>query len=162
MNLFQLINRGVDASGVMAREVQARAAKLSRNERYQRDAIADARLLWTNALLVDETRAWLSISEQDKPVIQGLVALLTLAGLAKSFDDGGKFDSPELGVIRGGISAATQCAASADCVISALDAQAFSSSAKRARAVFEACSDDAIAHAASQLHGLVHSQQKAV
>ena len=158
MDLFKVINSGIHHSGVFDREASARLAKLMEVQRYQVAAIEEARAQWINALVTDETRSWLSISEQDRPVITGLVSVLTLAAVAKMHDNDGSMDSLEIRVIRGAISAATQCAESSDCVISAEHAQAFSSAATHAKSILAGCTREAIVHSAKQLHNLVHSK----
>jgi hypothetical protein len=158
MNLFQVLNLGVALSGVYQREEQNRLHKAAEQQRFQDEAIEGARAQWITALSTDETRAWLSISEQDKPVIIGLVSVLTLAGVAKAHDDGHD-DSVEVRVIRGAISAAVQCAESAKCVISAETAQAFSTAATHAKRVIATCTPEAIAHTAQQLLNLANSKK---
>lgn len=150
MNLFAVLNRGVDLSG-SRRRLQAVE---SRRERELREAISRTRAQWKNALLVDQTRAWMAVSSAEREVLTGLVSVLTLAGLARAHDDG-HADSLTVRLIRGAISAADQCASTADCVISALDATAFSSAARAAIEAIDSCTDAAIAHAADYLHRLV-------
>jgi len=150
MNLFTLFNRGVALSGVNERT----AAKL---QKEHDDAVVATRAKWVNALLVDQTRAWMAINDRDKGALTGLIAVLTLAGIAKSFDDSA--DAPAVRIIRGAISAAHQCGASADCVISVEDARAFRSAASAATEIIQTCSVEAIAQAAvhlSRMAGVKH------
>lgn len=156
MDLFKFVQRGTVLSGIHARNMKVRREKLEAHDRYQLAALEECRVLWLDALTVDQTRSWMSISEEDRGVLSGLSTILTAAGLAKTFDDG-NMDAPALGVIRGAISAAMQCG-KAGSVIRLEDAQAFNTACERAREVIQTCSLGAIKHAAEQLHALAHSQ----
>lgn len=148
MNIFALCNRGIALSGVNERTT----AQL---QQERDDAVSATRAKWLNALLVDETRAWLAIDSRDRSALTGLIAVLTLAGIAKSFDD--HADALEVRIIRGAISAAQQCGQSADCVISVADAKAFHSAAGAAAEIIKTCTASAIVHAAEYLHRVAGS-----
>jgi hypothetical protein len=138
MNLCAMLNRGIANSGVEARK----------KAQFAREMEA-VRAKWLDALMVDETRAWMSIGEVNHQTLSGLVAMLTLAGLCEASGAKNK-DGPAVRVIRGAISAAQQCAAQ-NKGISAQHAQAFSSAAKQARAIFERCSHVDLIYAAEHL-----------
>lgn len=143
MNLFSFINRGAAHAGVLAERQKVADAKT------MTAAIAATRSHWLRALVVDETRAWMSIGEADRDVLTGIAVMLTVAGFCDVFDSG-NLETPDLRVFRGAISAATQCSG-AGCVVSRLDACAFSSAATRATRVIAAASDGAILHAAKSI-----------
>lgn len=159
MNLYALLNRGIVNSGVHERNLDEQTRKIESFVAHRKNAFNDARALWISSLLADETRSWMHVSEKDRGSLVGLISVLTLAGVAKSHDDGGSFDSVEVRVIRGAISAATQCADSADCVISADDARAFSAASNHARQIIATCSDEAIAQSAMHMHNFVNSKE---
>lgn len=142
MNLFALLNRGAAYAPPKPRHPPAvvKAAEKARRE-------------WLDALLVDQTRAWLSLGESQPDVLSGLATVLTLAGMVHVFDTRNA-DTPDLRVIRGAISAATQSAA-AGSVLTAADAGAFSAAAQRAEAIIRAASADAIIHAATGIRETV-------
>ena len=133
MNLFSFLDRGVQLSGGTEAEKAAERA----------------RQMWLNKLLVDQTRAWLSLQESDRQVLSGLSVLLTLAGLAHAYDKRSD-DTPQIRVIRGAISAAEQCA-KAGAVITPDHARAFSAACEHAREILKTCSRAAIQHAAVYL-----------
>lgn len=138
MNIFSLMNRGIANSGLEARKQEA----------FSREMEA-ARAKWLDSLMVDETRAWMSIGEQSREILQGLSVLLVLAGLCQATDKM-HVNTVENRVIRGAISSAQQCAREG-CRITAQHAQAFSSAAAMARKIFETCSHTAMAQAATYL-----------
>lgn len=138
MNLFQFFDRGIANSGIHTRK-QAEFAR----------EMEAARSKWLDALMADETRAWMAIGEQSREILTGLSTLLVLAGLCQAGDKG-DVNTVENRVIRGAISAAQQCARSG-CEITAQHAQAFSSASTMARKIFETCSHTAMAHAAQYL-----------
>ena len=159
MNLFSLLRRAPSGTAILQRRQNdarlleiARAAELSRAS-------------WLNALLVDQTRAWLSIGEADADVLSGLAVMLTIAGFCYVYDSGqAAVDSPRMAVLRGGISAATQCSA-AGCKVSVNDARAFSSACTRANEIIASCSVRAIVHAAESIRttvGLANAASRGV
>lgn len=142
MNLFTLYARGIALSGGTEAD---RASEAARTQ-------------WLNALLVDQTRAWMSINEADRATLSGLAALLTLACGAHLYDHRrtpGAIDSPTVRILRAGISTAHQCG-QAGSVITQLHASSLSHAADRAAAVIQHASRAAIQHAAQELHGVVH------
>ena len=108
-------------------------------------AAEQSRKQWLDALLTDQTRAWMSIGESDMEVINAFAVVLTLAGFVHVYD-ARTADTPALSIIRGAISAAGQCVR-AGSVISVADARAFSSAAQRAEAIIKTGTVDAIVHA---------------
>lgn len=133
MNLFNFLDRGIQLSGGT-----------------QVDRVTEsARQLWLSKLLVDETRAWMSVSESDRGTLSGLCVLLTLAGLAHAHDTRNA-DAPAVRVIRGAISAAEQCG-KAGAVITPDVARAFSAACEHAREILKTCSRDSIQHAATYI-----------
>ncbi|MEY8688387.1 MAG: hypothetical protein AB9M53_00725 [Leptothrix sp. (in: b-proteobacteria)] len=104
------------------------------------------RRAWLDALVVDETRAWLTLGETAPAVTHGLNTLLTMAGFA-AFHESRRIDSADLRAIRAGVKAAEQCAIAGN-VLTPAHARALSLGAQRAKAVIERASRDAIVHAA--------------
>lgn len=148
MDLFKVLDRGVARSGSAAILKRPNA-----QQRRQSQAIAKTRKQWLQALMVDETAAWMSTYEERPDVLRGLCTVLTLAALAKENDDG-HADSPEVRVIRGAVSAAEQ-AGKAGSVITPDTAQALSSAARMARDIVVLSSEGAIAQACVQLNYFV-------
>lgn len=143
MNLFAFLNRGARHADILAdRASQAHQLAIEQ-------AAESSRAQWLNALLVDQTRAWMSVGEADLDVLTGLSIMLTIAGFC-SMHDTKDAESPDLRVLRGAISAVTQCAASSG-VVSVADARAFTSACTRASAIIEAASVGAIVHAARSI-----------
>lgn len=138
MNLFAFFDKGIAASGIEARKT----AVLSRE-------MEAARTKWLDALMADETRAWMSLGEESRDTLNGLAALLTLAGLCHGYDHK-TVDAVEIRVIRGAISAAQQCARGGY-EITVSHAQAFSGAAAMARTIFSTCTHGAMAYAAEYL-----------
>ncbi len=116
-------------------------------------AINATRRQWLNALLVDQTRAWLSLGERQPEVLEATATMLTIAAMVHGHG-GGSADAPELAVIRGAISAATQCAAAGG-TLTAAEAQAFSAAAVRADAIIHRATADAIVRAAHSIRAAV-------
>lgn len=143
MNLLTFLNRG---SAHAPSESQRRQAQIT-------ESAEAARAMWLNALFVDQTRAWMSIGEYDAGVLSGMATTLTIAGMAHVHDTK-VTDSVDIRVIRGAISAATQCAKSGG-VVSADDARAFSSAAVRAQNIIRVASVPAILHAAVSIRNVV-------
>lgn len=143
MNLFTMLNRGAAHA---PSDTQRQQAKIT-------VAAETARKQWLNALLVDQTRAWMSIGQQEAGVLAGLTTMLTIAGFVHVYDVK-NIDTPDLRIIRGAVSAATQCMEAGGCV-SLADAQAFSSAAKRADAIIKAASVEAIIHASQAIRDTV-------
>lgn len=142
MNLMQLLARG--------------AAHAEASPRYtvpQLRAINATRRQWLNALLVDQTRAWMDLGERQPEVLTGLAVVLTCAGFVEAHDAGA--DTPRLRVIRGAISAAEQCAQQRGNRIQAADAKAFSAAARHAAEIIQAGTPAAIVHAAGAIRATV-------
>ncbi len=137
MNIYNLFDRGIRLSG--GTEVD-RATERTRQQ-------------WLDALLVDETRAWMSLGERQPEVLSGLAVLLTLAGMVQA-QDLGHTDTPENRVIRGALSACEQCAL-AGSVITPDHARALSSACRMARGIVAAGSRGAIKRAAANIRALV-------
>lgn len=152
MNLFSLINKGVASSGA--------AAILSRPKAPERQlarSLTQTRAQWRNALLVDETAAWMSTYQQDERVLTGLVTVLTLCAMAREHDDGHS-ESAEVRVIRGAISAATQ-AAGQRFLITPDTVKAMSVAATRARQIVDTCSDAGIAQACRDMQDIARTSE---
>jgi hypothetical protein len=143
VNLFALLQRGAAHA---PSETQRRQAQITASAEA-------ARAMWLNALFVDQTRAWMSIGEYDAGVLSGMASILTMAGMAHVHDTKST-DSVDLRVIRGAISAATQCAKSGG-IVSVDDARAFSSAAVRAQNILREASVPAILHAAVSIRQVV-------
>lgn len=142
MNLMSFLGRGA----AMAPKPPAHSRELLR-------ATEAARRQWLNALLVDQTRAWMSLGERQPDLLNAMAAMLTIAGMVHTYD-ARRADTPDMRVIRGAISAATQCAAAGG-LITAAEAGAFRAACDRATAIVEAGSVDAIIHAASEIRKTV-------
>ena len=142
MNLHAFLNRGA-----------AMAPKPAPYTPAQLRAIDSTRRQWLNALLVDQTRAWMSLGEHAPDLLQAMATVLTIAGFVHVFDQRSA-DTPDMRVIRGAISAATQCAASG-AVLTAADAQAFRAACDRAHAIIAAGTAPAIIHAAESIRKTV-------
>lgn len=138
-----MLNRGAAHAPSEADRRQARIATASETARRQ----------WRNALLVDQTRAWMSIGENEAGVLSAMVTMLTIAGFAHVHDVRNT-DTTDLRIIRGAISAATQCL-QAGGTVTVADARAFSAAAARADAILETASIGAIAHAAEAIRETV-------
>ena len=143
MNLFKFLNRGAAHA---PSEAERRQAAIAKSAEYARDR-------WLDALLTDQTRAWWSIGEQDKQVLSGTVVMLTIAGFCEVFDTKSA-ETVDLRVLRGGISAATQCGA-AGSVITVPLAQAISSACLRAEAIIRRATVPGILHAAQTIRATV-------
>lgn len=111
------------------------------------------RAKWLDALMADETRAWLGIGEADRGIVEGLTTMLAIAGFAHVYDTRDA-DTPDIRVIRGAISAAGQCVR-AGSVIGINEARAFSSAATRARRIIETATVGGIIQAATQIRQTV-------
>lgn len=146
MNLFALLNRGAAHAPSQAERSRAAIEKVANNTREN----------WLDALMVDQTRAWMSIGHHESGVIEGMTTMLAIAGFAHVFD-ARSADTADLRVIRGAISAAGQCVRNGG-VVSLDDARAFSSAATRAQAIIKAASVDAIIHAATEIRKTVGLQ----
>jgi len=143
MNLFDILNRG-------ARHAPSDADR----EAQKIKAAAEAtRLQWLNALLVDQTRTWMSLGEHAPDILNAMATMLTIAGFVHVYDRRSA-DTPELRVIRGAISAATQCYAGG-AVLTAADARAFRAACDHARTIIEAGTPDAIIHASESIRKTV-------
>ena len=143
MNLFALLKRGAAHAPSDGMRAAARITK----------AAEETRAKWLNALLVDQTRAWMSVGERDDAVIEGMTTMLAIAGFAHVYDSR-DIDSLDVRVIRGAISAATNAINSGG-LVSIEDARAFSAAATRATSIIQACSVEAIIHAATTIRETV-------
>ena len=143
MNIYNLLARGSAHAPSDSDRYQDRITKAAEQSRKQ----------WLNALMTDQTRAWMSIGEQNIEVINAFAVVLTLAGFVHVYDKR-TADTPELSVIRGAISAAGQCV-KAGGVISLADARAFSSAAQRAESIIKSGTVSAIVHACKTMQETV-------
>lgn len=143
MNLFDIINRGARHA---PSDADRKAAKI-------KAAAEAARLQWLNALLVDQTRAWLNLGTAQREVLNGMATLLTIAGMVAVHDERSA-DTPALRVIRGAISAATQAAQAGD-IIRTQDAQAFAAACQYAEIIIRTGSVPGIIHAAGAIRETV-------
>ena len=145
MNLFELLKIG-----------QAHAKSDAERKQQKRvDAAELTRAAWLRALVSDQTRAWMNIGEKDAGLLQAFVVLMTIAGFVFAFN-GSSVDDPDIRVIRGSVSAASQCSSSG-CVISVDDARAFSSASQRAEKIIKAASVEAIISASISINELFKS-----
>lgn len=139
MNLFALLNRGAAHAPTDAQRQRAK----------EHAAAEDARAKWLLALEHDRLRAWMNIGEKDAGLVRALVAMLSLAGMVHVHHKRDT-DTPTLRIIRGAISAATQCAETG-CVVSLADAKAWGAAIERAIEVVKAAPVESIIHAAVSL-----------
>ena len=142
MNLFGFIARGVRHTG--GTELEQR--------------IEAQRRLWLDALLVDETRAWLNLHQSDRAALVGFQTLLTLALMAHLHDQPKAHDQPGVRVLRGGLSAIDQCLAE-NSVITPQHARSLQIAAEAARAALVMASQQAIQAAAEKLPRLVRQAE---
>ena len=138
-----MLNRGAAHAPSEDDRRQARITAASETARQQ----------WRNALLVDQTRAWMSIGENEAGVLGAMVTMLTIAGFAHAYDTKSS-DTPDMNIIRGAVSAATQCMAAGG-TVSVADARAFSAAAARADAILAKASIKAISYAAESIRAAV-------
>lgn len=143
MNLHAFLNRG--AAHAPSEE--------ARHQAVINRTLELTRKTWLNALLVDQTRAWLSIGTHEPGVLEGLATMLTIAGFVQSYD-AGTADTPECRVIRGGVSAATQCVRAGG-IVTRADATAFASACKHATDAVQAGSLKALLYAAQEIRRTV-------
>lgn len=140
MNLHAFLSRG--------------AAHAPKQEDPVSKAVEQTRQRWLNALLVDMTRAWLSLDDGDcADVVNGLTTMLAIAGFAHAYD-ARSVDTLEIRIIRGAISAAGQCLERGG-VIAVDDAKAFHTAAEHARDILGNASHMAIIHAATEIRHTV-------
>jgi len=139
MNLMSFLNKGVSYAD---------------NERLRRRAnvLEKARKQWIDALYADQTQAWMSLGEKQPEALNGLIVLMTLAGMAKVYDCRDT-DIPDIRVIRGALSTAQQCARS-EYLMTPEVAQALAAATDRAIAALKVCSIDAIEHASFSMDGM--------
>lgn len=134
-----------------------RGAALAPKQPKHRAAVVKSaevtRRQWLNALLVDQTRAWMDIGESQPEVLRGFAMMLTVAGFAHAFDTR-SVDTPEVNVIRGAISTIEACG-NAGNVIAEMDVRTLCAAAARATEILKVSSVDAILHAALSLRNLV-------
>jgi hypothetical protein len=143
MNLMSFLQRGATHAPT---DAQRRQAKY--------DATANAaRQMWLDALLVDQTRAWMSIGEDAPDILGAMATMLTIGGMVHVYDKRTE-DTPDMRVIRGAISAATQRAQSKG-VITTDDVRAFAAGCERAVAAIREGSTTAIIHAAQSIRVVV-------
>lgn len=140
MNLMTFLNAG---ARLAPSEADRQRAKTERTAEALRDQ-------WLDALVLDQTQAWMHLGERQAEVLQGLVTMLTLAAYCDACQQGHD-DSPASRVMRGAISAAERAAADRDCVLSADDVQAFHSAVEHAQAVVRSAGVDALVGAAQAL-----------
>lgn len=143
MNLFGFIARGVRHTGGTELEQRTEAQ----------------RRLWLDALLVDETRAWLHLHQSDRAALVGFQTLLTLAVMAHLHDQPKAHDQPGVRVLRGGLSAIDQCLAE-NSVITPQHARSLQIAAAAAREMLQQASQRAIQAAAAKLPRLVQQARK--
>ena len=109
--------------------------------------------MWLDALMVDQTRAWMAVGQSDPGAIEGMATMLAIAGFAHVYD-ARSADTVDLRIIRGAISAAGQCVKNGG-MVTVDDARAFSSAATRAEAIITMASAEAIIHAATEIRKTV-------
>ena len=143
MNLFSFLQRGADHAGFLHRR-----ATDDRDAEVVKAAEA-TRAQWLSALLTDQTRAWMSLGEADRDVLQATAIMLTIAGFCSVYETKDP-ETADIRILRGAISAATQCSA-AGAFVALSDARAFSAAADRAAAIIGAASVPAICHAAEAI-----------
>lgn len=143
MNLMSFLNRGASHAPTDAERAQAAIKK----------AAEESREKWLDAIMLDQIRAWDNVGRHEPGVLEGMATMLTMGGFVHVFDARND-DTPDMRVIRGGISAAIQCA-KAGGVVSADDARAFSSACARASEAIKAGSVPAIIHAATSIRTAV-------
>ena len=142
MNLLALLNRGA-----------AHAPKPPAYPPSVVKAAEQARAQWLNALLVDQTRAWMDLGAEQPDVLSGLAVVLTCAGFVHVHDTR-RNDTPQLRIIRGAISAGAACSANG-CRIRAEDARAFSAAAHHAAVIIQSGTIAGIIHAAESIRKTV-------
>lgn len=140
MNLHGFINRGIREAGI---EPAIQAAPLIVTPEGQQ-----IRALLIDALVADETRAWMSIDGVDREVVNGFITTLTLVGLAAVHDKGR--GAPVVRIIQEAIARAQQ-AARGDARITVAWADMFSSAAGAARSFLVRCTDEALIAAAQMV-----------
>lgn len=143
MNLTAFLNRGARHAPTDAERAQAAINKAAEQSRER----------WLDAIMLDQIRAWDNVGRHEPGVLEGMATMLTLAGFVHVYDVKSN-DTPDLRIIRGAISAATQCA-KAGGVVSVDDARAFSSACARASDAIKAGSVAAILHAATSIRAAV-------
>lgn len=143
MNLSAFLNLGARHAPTDAERAQAGITK----------AAEDSRKQWLDSIMVDQIRAWDTVGTHEPGVLEGMATMLTLAGFVHVYDAKSD-DTPDLRIIRGAISAATQCA-KAGGVVTVEDARAFSSACTRATDAIKAASVPAIIHAATSIRAAV-------
>ena len=136
MNLFALLDRGAAYAPSNADRQRAKEV----------EAAESTRAAWIQALQHDRLRAWMNIGEADAGLLNALVSLLTIAGLAHVHATG-KIDTPDLNIIRGGISAATQCVQSG-CIVTVELARSWDVAIERCIEILQKMPVDSVIHAA--------------
>lgn len=129
------------------------APQRPRHTKQQVKAAEQARKDWLNALMVDQTRAWLEIGDEAPDLVSAFAVLLTLGGFVIVYETKSA-DTPALRIIRGAISAAEQCSRN-NCKISKEHAIAFNVAAAQASEAIKGASIDAIIHAAISIRSTI-------
>ena len=113
-------------------------------------AINRCRQQWLDALLLDQTRAWLDLGERQPEVLQGLAVLLTLGHLADGYEagDGSVERRKSMATAMG---RAQDAAAQRGCVLTAEDADVLHAGVMAAHAAIKQARPAALMHAAECL-----------
>lgn len=143
MNLFNFLGRGAALAPSDDDRCRARVAAAAETNRQQ----------WLNALLVDETRVWLSLGERQPDILTGLAVMLTIAGFV-DVHASKNTDTVEQRVMRGAISASIQCSRGGSVVLTE-HAQAFSVAVGHAKRIIGSASPGSIVYAAQAIRAAV-------
>lgn len=139
MNLFALLQRGQDHAPSNADRDKAKI-----------DAEAErASALWLQKLGTDKLRAWINIGESDGELLNGMAVMLTLAGFAHVHAVR-NIDTHDVRIIRGAISAATQCATSG-CLVTLDLVRGWTVAIDRAIEIVKAAPIESIIHASIEM-----------
>ena len=111
-----------------------------------RREIAKTRASWQNALLVDQTRAWLNLGEAQTEVLAGLGVTLCIASFAVHHMDKGQQSSDAV-AINAGLTLCNDCHYQAGDVLTVDHSIALIDAARAAGRVFNSCSDEAVVYA---------------
>lgn len=147
MNLFDVLNKGA-----------GHAPDKRYPTKVQRE-IAKTRASWQNALLVDQTRAWLDLGEQQSEVLQGLGITLCIASFAVQHMDKGE-KSSDAAAINAGLTLCDDCYRLAGAVLTVDDTIALIDAAAAAGRVFKACSDEAVVYASEGIKREVQTAKR--
>ncbi|MEN9905601.1 MAG: hypothetical protein RLZZ555_2166 [Pseudomonadota bacterium] len=143
MNLHAFLSRGVRLTG---------GTELEQRTEAQRQK-------WLDALLVDETRAWLNLNQSNQAALVGFQTMLTLALMAYLHDQPQAHAHPTVRVIRGGLSTIDQCVAE-NSIITPQHARSLQVAAAAAREMLQQASQRGIQAAAEKLPRLVRQARK--